>query len=204
MIVRNLLFGTLTAFFLLGNTPVSAEVVSPTDQVRQAVNDVIALLQRSDLDPAARRQQLRAAIGPHFDFESMSRSILALNWKKASADQRKRFMALFQKLLEDTYITSMEAYAGETVRFSKEKTKDDRATVETFILRPSGVETPVVYRLKLRDGEWLAYDVIVEGVSLVSNYRGSFRDIVKTQGMEALLTQLAGKVSGNEQKATDG
>ena len=172
-----------------------AEPVTPTEQVRVVVDEVIAILKDSGQQGEARRQAIRDAIAPHFDFRAMSQSALSVNWKKASPAQQDEFVELFKKLLENVYIVAMEEYAGQTVRYGKEKLKGKRASVETFILQPSGVETPVIYRVRLKQGEWFAYDVIVEGISLVSNYRSTFRTIAKKEGMEGVLRQLKEKVA---------
>jgi phospholipid transport system substrate-binding protein len=174
--------------------PLAAAAGSPTEEVRAVADRVVDLLRNAGLDTAARRQRIRETIAPHFDFPAMSQSILALSWKSATEEQRQRFIDLFGKLLENTYITAMESYAGETVRYGRERVDGDRATVDTFIVRPNGPETPVTYRLRLTERGWMAYDVIAEGVSLVSNYRTSFRSIVEKDGMEGLLSQLRQKV----------
>ncbi len=172
-----------------------AEPMTPTAQVQVVVDEVIAILKDSGQQGEARRQAIRDAIAPHFDFRAMSQSALSVNWKKASPAQQDEFVELFKKLLENVYIVAMEEYAGQTVRYGKEKLKGKRASVETFILQPSGVETPVIYRVRLKQGEWFAYDVIVEGISLVSNYRSTFRTIAKKEGMEGVLRQLKEKVA---------
>ena len=180
---------------LCTNAAVFAAAKTPTEHVREVVDEVLALLADESLEKDARRTQIREAIAPHFDFEAMSRSILAVNWKKATPEQRSRFVELFKQRLENTYVTAMENYSGETVRYGKEKVKGKRASVETFIVRPSGVETPVTYRLRTKSDEWIAYDVIAEGVSLLSNYRSSYRSIVDKDGIDGLLAQMANKAA---------
>jgi phospholipid transport system substrate-binding protein len=127
----------------------------------------------------------------------MSRSALAKNWKKATPQEQERFVELFQKLLGNVYITAMEEYAGETVRYGKERVEGERASVETFIVRAGSGEIPVNYRLRVRSGRWLVYDVTVEGVSIISNYRGSFNSIVRKNGISGLLEQLDKKVNAD-------
>jgi phospholipid transport system substrate-binding protein len=172
-----------------------AEPMSPTQQVQVVVDEVLAILKDNKQQGEMRRQAIRDAIAPHFDFRAMSQSALSVDWKKASPAQQDEFVELFKKLLENVYIVSMEEYGGQTVRYGKEKVNGKRASVETFILQPSGVETPVIYRVRLKQGEWFAYDVVVEGVSLVSNYRSTFRTIVHTEGIEGVLRQLEEKVA---------
>ena len=191
---RNIfLFAAALTFALAGVS--RSEPMSPTQQVQVVVDEVIAILKDSSQQGETRRQAIRNAIAPHFDFRSMSQSALSVNWKKASPAQQDEFVELFKKLLENVYIVSMEEYAGQTVRYGKEKIKGKRASVETFILQPSGVETPVIYRVRLNQGKWFAYDVVVEGISLVSNYRSTFRTIAQKEGMEGVLRQLKEKLA---------
>ena len=187
-----LVFGLVGWLFAI-NQAVAA--ITPTEQIREVVDAVMEVLKQPGLDQAQRRQGIRDLIAPHFDFEVMSRSILAKNWKKADAAQREQFVALFRQLMENTYITAMEAYTSETVRYGKETLRKKKALVETFIVRPN-LEIPVVYRLRQRGGKWYAYDIVIEGVSIVRNYRTSFAGVVKKQGMEGLLASLEAKVQG--------
>ncbi|EGV51594.1 toluene tolerance protein [endosymbiont of Riftia pachyptila (vent Ph05)] len=180
--------------FLFGSSQAVA-APSPTEQLREVVDGVMALLKQPEVDQAQRRQQMRDLIAPHFDFEVMSRSILAKNWKKADAAQRDRFVELFKRLMENTYIAAMESYTNETIRYGKEKIRKNKAVAETFIIR-TGVEIPVIYRLRQRGDKWLAYDVVIEGVSIVRNYRSSFASLVKKQGIDGLLANLESKVQG--------
>lgn len=194
MSVRNLALGALAGSLLIASPVSLAESATPTAAVQGVVEDVLGLLRNEALAGPDRRAKLRDAIGPHFDFETMSRSILAKAWTNASDAEREQFLALFQQMLENTYIVAMEDYAGQTVEYGKERMKGKRASVETFIVRTTGVKTPVVYSLHVRDGSWLAYDVRVEGISLVNNYRSSFRSIVRKDGMQALLDAMDQKV----------
>lgn len=194
MSVRNLALGALAGSLLIASPVSLAESATPTAAVQGVVEDVLGLLRNEALAGPDRRAKLRDAIGPHFDFETMSRSILAKAWTNASDAEREQFLALFQQMLENTYIVAMEDYAGQTVEYGKERMKGKIASVETFIVRTTGVKTPVVYSLHVRDGSWLAYDVRVEGISLVNNYRSSFRSIVRKDGMQALLDAMDQKV----------
>lgn len=192
IVLRSALCGVLLA--------VSAHVAAqtpkaPKAEVKVAVDEVLALLDRQGVDPKERRRQLRALLAPRFDFEAMSRSVLAANWKKATPEQQQRFVALFEQLLGSAYLTAVEEYSGQTVRLGRERIEGERASVETFITRPSGGDVPVSYRLRVREGRWKAYDVSVEGVSLVSNYRSSFRSVIRKKGMDGLLADLEKKFS---------
>lgn len=195
MMTRRLFMALATAL-LFGFAGISmAEPMTPTKQVQVVVDEVIGILKDGSRQGEPRRQAIRDAIAPHFDFRAMSQSTLSVNWKKATPEQQDEFVELFKKLLENVYIVAMESYAGQTVRYGKEKVDGKRASVETFILQPNGVETPVIYRVRLKQDEWLAYDVVVEGVSLVSNYRSTFRSIADKEGMDGVLRMLKDKVS---------
>ena len=193
--VRNLAVSALIGMLCIGAPVVSAQTKSPKAEVESAVNEVLGFLGDASLDSAKRRELIRAALVPRFDFVGMSRSVLAANWKKATPQEQERFVVLFQKLLGNVYITAMEEYAGETVRYGKERIEGKRALVETYIVRASSGEIPVHYRMRVRDGRWRAYDVTVEGVSIVSNYRSSFNSIVRKKGVSGLIEQLDKKLS---------
>lgn len=167
--------------------------ISPSMRVKETVDDVLNVLQMPDLDKQQRRDLVRDIVRPRFDYRAMSQIILANNWKKASAEQQDRFIHLFRDLLEHTYFSAMDKYSGETVRMGREKLKGKRAVVQTFV-STSAKEVPVNYNMRLKADDWYAYDVSVDGVSLVSNYRTSFRNLVREKGMDGLLQELERKV----------
>ncbi len=195
MITRNLaIIVVLASFVCSPSWAVAVDRTTPTIVVQAVVDKVLSVLKDDSLEQTARREKIRKLIAPHFDFQAMSRSILAQNWKKASKQQRDRFVELFSNLLENTYITAMEAYTDQNIKIGAEKRKGKRALVKTIIEQDTGVATPVNYRMRRNPDGWYAYDVVIEGVSLVSNYRSTFRSIVKRDGMDGLLDQLANKV----------
>ena len=195
MSVRNLAVSLVVGFLWIGASTVSAQTKSPTAEVTDAVNEVLGYLGDANLDPAKRYELIRAGLVPRFDFRGMARSVLGKNWKKATPQEQERFVELFQKLLGNVYITAMEGYTGETVRYGKERVEGKRAMVNTYIVRTTSGEIPVSYRLRVRDERWRAYDVTVEGVSIVSNYRSTFNSIVRKKGVSGLIEQLEKKLS---------
>ena len=197
MSVKNLVLGALAATLIAIAPGTLAQTPPATALVQSAVEQVLDLLRDESLQGADRRARLRDVIAPNFDFEAMSRSILAAAWKKGTPEEQQRFVALFQKLLEDTYITAMEEYTDQTVRYGEEKHQGKLALVETYIVRSSGGEIPVFYRLREQDGKWVAIDVTVEGVSLINNYRSSFGSIVRKDGLGGLNDQLEKKLNSN-------
>ena len=162
--------------------------------IKQTVDGVLQVLRDHDLDKQQRRDRVRDIVRQRFDYESMSQVILATSWRTASEPQREQFITLFRELLEQTYFSAMDSYEDQSVRMGRERLNGNLAEVQTFIVSPSK-EVPVSYKLRQRDNDWYAYDVTVDGVSLVSNYRTSFRNLVKEKGMDGLLAELAGKVA---------
>jgi phospholipid transport system substrate-binding protein len=171
----------------------SAAGTSATDAVRTSVDTIIGILKDASLNQSARREKIRTVIAGRFDFRAMSQRTLATNWRKASKEEQQHFVQLFSELIQESYIGRIEAYTNETVKYPGEKTTDKRAVVDTLI-QTSSAEIPVSYRLYLKNGQWLVYDVTVEGVSLISNYRTSYQEIVKNEGFSGLLARMQEKV----------
>jgi phospholipid transport system substrate-binding protein len=164
-----------------------------TESVRTSVDAIIGILKDAGLDKPAKRDKIRGVIAERFDFRAMSQRTLATNWKKASKEEQQQFTELFAELIQDTYISRVEAYTNEEVKYPGEKVTDDRAVVDTLIVT-SSKEIPVTYRLYLKGDRWLVYDVNIEGVSLISNYRNSYQEIVKREGFTGLLAKMEEKV----------
>ena len=186
----------LTGLFLiatiLGAAAVQAET-TPTEDVRTSVEAVIALLKDDQLDRDIRRDKMREVIDKRFDFRAMSQRTLATNWKKASDSEKQKFTELFAELIQNSYVSKIESYTNETVEYPAEKKKGRKAVVNTLIIT-SSAEIPVNYSVYQKDGSWLVYDVIIEGVSLISNYRSSYQEIVKKDGFDGLLARMEEKI----------
>jgi phospholipid transport system substrate-binding protein len=191
----------LFVLLLIGYGSWALATISPSMRIKQTVDEVLKVLQTPDLDSEKRRDMVRIIVRPRFDYRAMSQIILAKNWKRASTDQQDRFVYLFRDLLEHTYFSAMDKYTGETVRMGREKVDGKRAVVETFI-STSSKEVPVNYNLRLKNNDWFAFDVSVDGVSLVSNYRTSFRNLVREKGMDGLLQELEKKVDSLKGQST--
>jgi phospholipid transport system substrate-binding protein len=164
-----------------------------TESVRMSVEAIIGILKDTELDKPAKREKIRLVIAERFDFRAMSQRTLATNWKKASKEEQQQFVGLFAELIQNTYIGRVEAYTNEEVKYPGEKITNDRAVVDTLIVT-SSAEIPVTYKLYLKDDRWLVYDVNIEGVSLISNYRNSYQEIVKREGFSGLLAKMEEKV----------
>jgi phospholipid transport system substrate-binding protein len=179
--------------FLLAT--VTAQAAStPTDKVRESVGEILSVLKDKSLNRDARWLHIGQIIDAGFDFRSMSQSILATNWRTATKEEKRQFVEFFSQYLEATYRDKIEAYTNQGIDYVNESIRGEKAVVDT-IIRTDSTQIPVSYRLKRNGDEWFAYDVVIEGVSLVNNYRSTFNAIVKSGGMEGLLTDLEGRIS---------
>ena len=185
------------AAIALWASPASAG--EPTDQLRQEIDRVIKTLE----DPAlkgegkapARREALRSITDAVFDWEEMSRRALGTHWQARSEAERKEFVGLFRDLIEYSYASKIESYNGERMSFAGDVVEGDLATVRTRLVTKQGKDVPVDYRMTRRDSRWRIYDVSVEGVSLVANYRTQFNQIIRTSSYEELIRKLKSRSS---------
>jgi len=137
---------------------------------------------------------LEETIGKLFNFEEMAKRSLAAHWKHRSEADHQEFVPLFQALLSKTYSGKIENYSGEKVQYLKERLQDSFAEVQTTIVSPK-TEISLDYRLLLKDGKWWVYDVVVDGVSLVKNYRVQFDRIIRDSSYAELVKTLREKSS---------
>ena len=168
---------------------------APTEQLRSRVERVVTILEDAQLKtkPAARRAALRTAASDIFDFTEITRRSLGRHWQTATPAEREDLVALMTALLERSYLGRIEQYSGERIVFAGETAEADLATVRTRLVGKGGVETPVDYRVYKVGERWLVYDVSVEGVSLVANYRAQFNKILQTSSTQGLVERLRGK-----------
>ncbi|MES9925615.1 MAG: ABC transporter substrate-binding protein [Candidatus Thiodiazotropha endolucinida] len=195
----NRLSTTLLLIILFTFSLSASANVTPSERIKETVNQVLTVLKDQSLGRQDRRDQVKEIVRKRFDYESMSQVILAANWRKASKPQREQFITLFRELLEQTYFSAIDSYSDQSVRMGRERMKGKLANVQTFIVA-ANKELAVSYKMRFRNDDWYAYDVAVDGVSLVSNYRTSFRNLVKSKGMEGLLAELAQKVASLKAK----
>ncbi|MDJ0863985.1 MAG: ABC transporter substrate-binding protein [Gammaproteobacteria bacterium] len=175
---------------------------SATEQVKSTIDKVLAVLQDGGLSNDAKRDKIRKVISERFDWRGMSIRTLGKNWKGASKEQKKRFTAAYRRLLEDTYLVMVEEYTDEKVDFVKEDIKKQKyAQVNTLIVRTGAPPIPVNYKARLRKDKWWIYDVVIEGVSMISNYRTSYQQIAKNQGLDGLIAQIEEKVATGDTPA---
>ena len=173
----------------------AAETGAPTEQLRSRVERVVAILEDAQLKtkPATRRAALRTAASDIFDFTEITRRSLGRHWQTLNPAEREDLVAVMTALLERSYLSRIEAYSGERIVFAGETAEADLATVRTKLVGKGGVETPVDYRLYKVGDRWLVYDVTVEGVSLVANYRAQFNKILQTSSAQGLVERLRAK-----------
>ena len=188
-------FRTLASFVFIvftALTDLHASSKSPTEQVQDTVTQIIKILRDDSLDLRQRQSQIGAIIDEHFDFQSLSQSVLATNWERATPAERARFVHFFSQYIEMHYVEKVKKYTNQTVRFDKEKRQGDRAVVDIFIIS-GDTEIPVSFKLKQNDGEWFAYDILIEGQSLVNHYRTVYSAMIRSEGMNGLLEDLEGR-----------
>ncbi|MEN8131199.1 MAG: ABC transporter substrate-binding protein, partial [Pseudomonadota bacterium] len=190
----------LAFILLLVLTATAKAAQGPKEQVETTVSAVLGVLKDGSMERETRRDKIRALIQARFDFRTMSQRTLATYWKKATVQEQDRFVELFSRLLEWTYIGRIEAYSNETVKYTGERIKKDRALVDTFIVTAS-TDIPIDYKLLKNGNQWLVYDVIIEQVSLVRNYRGTYRSIVKRHGIGGLLEKMEQKIQQMKENA---
>ena len=172
--------------------PAPARAGAPTDQLKASVEQIIKVLE----DPAlrARAQERRAAIRKEaegvFDFTETAKRSLGRHWQGLSDKDRQEFTVLFTDLIERAYISKIERYSGERIAYAGESMDGGLATVRTRFVTKQGTEVPVDYRMQQRGDRWLVYDVSVEGVSLINNYRTQFDKIIQTSSYAELVRKM--------------
>jgi len=184
---------------LLFALPFNLYAGAPTDAVQGEVDKIIAKLQDPEFKQKTKEEKIagiREIINEIFDWTELSKRTLGRNWKKFSDEQKTEFTDLFSKLLEGVYADRLLAYSDEKVVFEKEtELKKGKVEVASHIRTADGKKIPLNYRMTEKDGKWRVYDVIIEGVSMVKNYRGQFREILSKKKPEDLIETLKKKTS---------
>lgn len=192
-------FRSLAPLFLAAATALAFAVTlaaagEPTQQLKAGINSVLDILRDSQLKgedkKAERRSKLIRAISKRFDFEDMARRSLARHWKKRNSKERQEFVTLFSGILGKSYINKIESYTDEKIEYLKENIDDIYARVNTVIVTKRKQEIPISYRMHKVDSNWMVYDVIIEGVSLVNTYRQQFRSFLRKSSYEVLVKKL--------------
>ncbi|MBI3356513.1 MAG: ABC transporter substrate-binding protein [Nitrospirae bacterium] len=179
-----------------GLTVVPAYAGAPTDSMKATIDEVLRIIREKELKQPGktdeRRQQLEKVVGARFDYQEMSRRALGAHWNTLSDQEKQEFVGLFRTLLTNSYADKIETYSGEGVHYLNERTEKDYAEVRTKVLSGK-TEIPLDYRLINKAEDWRVYDVVVDGVSLVNNYRGQFTKILRASSYSDLVDQLRRK-----------
>jgi phospholipid transport system substrate-binding protein len=166
----------------------------PTDQLRAQIDRVIKTVDDPDLKRDGKATERRAAVRKiafeTFDFEEMSKRALARHWQARTPAEREEFVKLFADLLERAYVSKIENYGGEKIAYNGDTIEGDAALVKTKIITKQGTDVPVDYRMVKRNDRWLVYDVVIEGVSLINNYRTQFNKIIQTSSYQSLVDRM--------------
>ena len=183
----------LTLQLLVGAT--GAWAGPPTETIRQAIEMTLDMLKNPAYQGEMRRQKVKAVVDPHFDYQEMAKRSLGPTWGSLSAGQRQEFVALFSQLLEASYSDKIDKFAQRVkIDYTGEILSGDNAEVRTVIVKAND-RIPLNYRLLNEGGTWKVYDVVIEGVSLVSNYRSQFSRIIHESSYAELVRSLRTKVS---------
>lgn len=173
----------------------------PTEQLRETTNKIVAIVTDPALKAAERagerKRLIREEVDQRFDWEEMSRRALGRHWTKRTYEEKKEFIYLFGKLLERTYMDRVDDYSGERVLFEGERIDGNFGVVTAKILSRQEKEVPVLYRVKKKSKGWYVYDVSIEGVSLINNYRTQFNTIITRSSYKELIERLKARVGEN-------
>ena len=184
---------SLAIFLLFQNG--SAAAATPEGQVRKTIDEILVILKDPQLKakPDERRRKLEEAIEPRFDFLEMAKRSLGPEWRRMTPEQQREFVALFTELLKEAYLSRIESYNSERVEYLKERTDGEYAEVHTRIIDSVGRDFSVNYHLHNLNGDWKVYDVVVEHVSLVNNYRSQFSRVLARSSFDDLLRRMKDK-----------
>jgi phospholipid transport system substrate-binding protein len=171
-----------------------AGAAEPTTQLRGQIERVLKLLGDPALKPPAKARERRAAMrviaNDIFDFTETAKRALGRHWAGRTPAEREQFVQLFADLLERSYISKVELYGGETIQYTGDTVDGDQAAVGSRIVTRQGLHVPIQYRMQRKGDRWLVYDVVIEGVSLVANYRSQFNKIIQTSSFEELVKKM--------------
>ena len=198
MFSRRLMITPVFFFFLIFFSPVSSFGGTPTEGVRTTTDKIIAIVSDPGLKTPEKKEEkarlVRAAVDERFDWKEMSRRTLARHWSKRTAEEKNEFIGLFGKLLERTYLERVEGYSGEKVFYIAENVDGKYGTVSVKIVTKEDTEISVRYKVKKKGDNWLVYDISIERVSLINNYRKQFNAIIVRSSYKELVNKLKEKV----------
>ena len=199
-IIGSVLVGAL----LLAGHGMRAEAGEPQEKVKVTVDNVVAILANKTLQLQERQAKIRQVVLQRFSFDEMAQRTLAQHWRTLTPPQRQEFVGLFTDLLEGSYITRVaNSNPGpQSVRYVKEDINNDQAAVHTEIGNERDAPATVEYRLLHKNGDWKVYDIVIEGVSLVNNYRTQFNTIITKDSYAGLVKQM--RLKRDQENAVSG
>ena len=154
----------------------------------------LQIMRNTNAPVTQRRRDLRAVLEGHFDFAEMSRSALGYHWRKLTPQQRDEFTSLFKAFIEDAYLSKIQDYKGQDVQFTRERSLEPGyVEIDSRIVQSGKSPIPVNYLLEQKDGGWMIYDVTVDAISIIANYRNQFNRVINEQGFPKLMSDLRAK-----------
>ena len=173
---------------------------TPTDEVKGTVDRVLKIVTDPGLKPQAktkeRRAEIRRTVGERFNFAEMARRSLATHWRELTPAEQQNFVTVFTDLLERSYVEKIESFSDEKILYLGEQIDGETATVNSKVVTRKNLGIPIDYKLLQRNGRWEVYDVIIEGVSLINNYRVQFSKIIRTKSYPELVRLMKVKLEG--------
>ena len=194
---RHVAQALMLALFLSAVTASPAAAGAPSDQLKTQIDRVLKTLDDPELKKEGRAKERRAAVrkiaNDIFDFGETARRSLGRHWQPRTQAERDEFVELFADLLERSYISKVELYGGEKIQYLGDTIDGEQAKVQTKLLTKGGNEIPIEYRMHRKGDRWLVYDVVIEGVSLIANYRTQFNKIIQTASYQELVKNMKAK-----------
>ena len=191
----------LLLFLLLAFAPLNlwGGDCGPQQQLEVSINRLLNVLRdeslKGDEKQSLRRERIAEVVFLQFNMRRMAEFSLGRDWKGLNEAERSRFTELFRDILKESYVAIIDGYVDEKISYIKESIKGGKAVVQTVVISGSQGEIPLSYKLQVEEGKWLVYDVIIENVSLVRNYRSQFGPIMKKKGFVGLIAQMEKKVA---------
>jgi phospholipid transport system substrate-binding protein len=192
------LFLLFAGFALLSSSPSFTYASEITDGLKKTIDEMLIILRGKEWQgedkKAERRKLLKKIIAKKFSYYEMSRRTLAEHWKKRTPKEKKEFIETFGKLLESAYARKIESFSDEKILYGEEKVRKNVALVKTIIEKNGEEQIPVNYKLVRTGNDWMIYDFVVEGVSLIKNYRSQFNRIIHRSSFQELIVKMNKKV----------
>ncbi len=177
--------------FLLFNS--AWALPQPQEQVATMVDSIMGILQQSELSIEEKKDQVSGRVQQYLNMASMSQRTLGKYWHDATEEQRQRFSNLFVQVLEGIYLNRINDYSGGKVEYLKQRVKGRKAIIDTRFVSED-LEIPVQYKMIFVEDNWQVFDVVIEGVSLIRNYRSSYNEIIRNEGYEGLFLKMEAKI----------